>query len=163
MSTGQVLHAEHAGVHILKFVGDIRFSVCAPAERFLRKVMAEIPARPFIIDLLDTQSMDSTALGVLAMIARFMKDRFDQKASLLSSNQELRIILNSVCFDQVFHIVEQESRVSAISYQALDELSDDARDFASQTLRAHQALVALSLENQAQFRDVLDALEREQR
>lgn len=162
MTTGQVLHAEHAGVHILKFRGDIRFSVCAPAERFLHRVMAAPEAKPFVIDLLDTQSLDSTALGVLAMIARYMQERFGQKASLLSNHPDLRVILNSVCFDRVFHIVEELPEIDGHGYQALEELPDDVREFIARTLRAHRALIELSADNQTRFCDVVNALEREQ-
>lgn len=163
MSEGQVLHAEHEGVHVLKLRGDIRFSLCAPAERFLQSVMQQPIPRPFLVDLLETESLDSTALGVLALIARYMQERFGQKAALLVRSPDLHIILNSVCFDRVFHLVDDDPAVPPESFKVLAELPADGKAFALLTLRAHRALMALSRDNQAQFQDVVAALEREQK
>lgn len=160
MSLGQVLHAEHDGVHVLKFRGDIRFDVCAPAERFLSRIMEQGPARPFVIDLLETLSLDSTALGVMALVARYMQDHFGQRASLVVDHPDLRLLLHSVCFDQVFHFVEKGPE-GELRFTVLEPMPSVVREFAERSLRAHQALSAISKENAERFLDVVQALARE--
>ena len=73
MDNGKVLHASHDDIHVLRFIGDIRYTLSPSIDRFLKEIFSGSPPAGFVIDLTETDSIDSTNLGLLARIAKAMK------------------------------------------------------------------------------------------
>ena len=73
MDNGTVLHASHDDVHVLRFIGDIRYTLSPSIEHFLEGVFDGPKPAGFVIDLTETDSIDSTNLGLLARIALRMR------------------------------------------------------------------------------------------
>ena len=73
MADGKVLHASHDGVHVLRYIGDIRYTLTPSINRFLEGVFAGPKPAGFVIDLTQADSIDSTNLGQLARIAAVLE------------------------------------------------------------------------------------------
>ncbi|MGB5179284.1 MAG: STAS domain-containing protein, partial [Gammaproteobacteria bacterium] len=73
MDNGNVLHASHDDVHVLRFIGDIRYPLSPSIDRYLEQIFAGPKPAGFVIDLTETDSIDSTNLGLLARLATRMQ------------------------------------------------------------------------------------------
>ncbi len=156
---GQVSYAVVDGTYFIKFVGDIRFQVCVAVDRFIQKIFST-PEKPrVVIDLLDAQTMDSTALGVIAQIAVHTRRAHDKRPTVLVRDVNLINLLKAVSFDKVFTILS-EAEYMPDQLENLETIPVDEREFTHQVLLAHKHLMALSRENHMLFEDVSRLLEQ---
>lgn len=157
---GRLLYASHNGFHLLRFVGEIRHPMSPSLERFLDRLLTE-KAKGLVIDLVETQIIDSTCLGLLARTALRLRSLGLEKATVVSPHPHIAEVLRSMSFDRLFNIVG-EMVVGKVEERALktpDESGEDA--LLDIMLGAHRTLMSLSAQNRLQFKDVVEALERE--
>jgi anti-anti-sigma factor len=162
MLAARILYAVHDGTYVIKFVGDVRVPLCACLEGFLERMFADTTLRSVLIDLTETDGIDSTALGLIAKIAVALKERLQRKPVILSTNADVTRILLSMGFDRVFVMMEK----SPEGDELLDELpmvEPSHNDLARNVLEAHRVLMGLNEKNRATFRDLVEALECEEK
>ena len=158
--TGRILHASHDGVQVLRFVGEIRHPLGPLLERFLDQLTKEKP-QGLVIDLGETQIIDSTCLGLLARAAMRLRNQGSCKATVVSPRADITDVLRSMSFDRLLNIVG-EMPIGHLEERLLNTTSacnDDA--LLLTVLRAHRTLMSLSERNRLQFKDVVQILERE--
>lgn len=154
MAEGKVLYALQDDVYVLKFIGDIRFNICTAVDQFIQHIFGEEKKIPVLIDMLETDAVDSTALGVLAQVAIKMREHFNHKPTILVASHDLNTILQSVCFDQVFTILHREKSDQSYQFTELEQIDSSEKEFAEHVLKAHQHLMSISPKNEAMFMDV---------
>ena len=66
MKMSKILFAEKDGVFVLKFVGDVRVTLGPTISTFLDNIGQCDSFQSVIIDLTQTEGIDSTTLGMLA-------------------------------------------------------------------------------------------------
>ena len=66
MSTGRIQFAEQDGTFVLKFVGEVRLTLCSALDATIEKIFTALNFNAIVIDLTETRSIDSTTLGLLA-------------------------------------------------------------------------------------------------
>jgi len=159
MNDGKVLHAIHGGIHVLRFVGDIRYTLSPSLNRFLKEIFSVGPPAGFLIDLTETDSIDSTNLGLLARIAQRMKSLNGPRVTILSDRADINAVLTSMAFDDVFDIVNHTSLETGAE-QELAQQSAGKEALTRTVLEAHRALMELSEHNEEMFRDVVTTLEK---
>jgi anti-anti-sigma factor len=162
MLSGRILYAVHNGTYVIKFAGDVRVPLCASLEGFLDRMFGDSSLSAVLIDLTDTVAIDSTALGLIAKIAVELRGRLDKKPVILSTNADVNRILSSMGFDRVFLILESTPAPDA----SLDELpfnEPSQQELTRHVIEAHRVLMGLNDKNKATFRDLVDALECEQK
>ena len=113
-----------------------------------------------VVDLTEAVGIDSTSLGLLAKLSLRTKERIHEVPTLVSTNEDITRILQSMGFnDQIFTIVTD-------SYAPEDSLSEipadniDEHVAARHVLEAHQVLMELNENNKNEFRDLVTELER---
>ena len=159
MDNGRVLHASHDGIHVLRFIGDVRYTLSPSIERYLDGVFDSQQPAGFVIDLTETDSIDSTNLGLLVRIARRMPAPGERRITIVSNRAEINSILASMALDEVFDIVEDTCPETGQAREVPCENAD--REALSRTLiDAHRALMDLSEHNREMFRDVVASLEK---
>jgi anti-anti-sigma factor len=159
MADGKVLHASHDGVHVLRYIGDIRYTLTPSINRFLEEVFAGPKPAGFVIDLTQTDSIDSTNLGQLARIAMRMQVLDAPRVTLVSNRADINSILTSMALDEVFDIVDDTGMVPG-NAQELPQADADKETLARTLIDAHRALMELSEHNREMFRDVVASLEK---
>ena len=159
MDNGNVLHASHNDVHVLRFIGDIRYTLSPSIERFLEGIFAGPEPAGFVIDLTETDSIDSTNLGLLARIATRMQALDDRRVTIVSNRAEINSVLTSMAFEEVFDIVEDTSLETGVAHEVPQE-SADKETLARTLIDAHRALMDLNERNREMFRDVVASLEK---
>jgi anti-anti-sigma factor len=159
MDNGKILHACHDGIHVLRFVGDIRYTLGHSLDRFLEGVFAGPTPAGFVIDLTATDCIDSTNLGLLVRIAREMDNHGAPRVTLISDRQDINAVLTSMALDGVFDIVSTSS-VQAGGERVLPLKEADRESLSRTLLKAHRALMELNERNAETFRDVVAKLEQ---
>ena len=140
MDAGKILVAESQGIYIIKFSGDVRLNLCSTLDHYTDRMFENEDFKTVIIDLTETQCIDSTSLGQLAKISILYKDKFGQLPTIISTNEDINRILLSMGFDKVFYIVKE--LVSKVEY--LDELPTqtlDEEEMRQRVLEAHKMLI----------------------
>lgn len=156
-------YAVHNGTYLLKLRGDVRVPLCTSLESFVeQKLLVDDHLRAVLIDLTETEAIDSTALGLLARIAVALQGRQLGKPVILCINPDIHRILTSMGFDQVFRILQ----TTAALRDEFAELPAEGLDESTVTqsvIDAHRTLMSLNESNQQSFQSLVDALESEQR
>jgi anti-anti-sigma factor len=165
---GQILHAERDGTHCLRLVGAVRYPLAPSLDHFLQHLFAGPTPRAFLVDLSDTDTIDSTNLGLLVKIARLMTEHHAPLVVLFSPREDITEVLVSMGFDQFFQLVtevpdtdgKEDLRIGD-NHQPIPVAESDRADLARTLLQAHRALMEMDARNEAAFRDVVRYLEQE--
>lgn len=158
---GMVYYGKREDTYVLKFVDDIRCTLGVCLDRFLDQLFERNDFRSILVDLTETTAIDSTNLGVLARIAKQMRARGGPLVTLVSTDEDINATLESVGFDQVFDIRHDPDAAVAVD-QPLPLTEPTEAGLAKTVLEAHHILSDLNEPNREKFRDVLEALERDQ-
>ena len=157
---GRILVGEHDGVYLMKFLGDVRVTLCAAVDGYLDRMFGNNGFRSVLVDLTGTEGIDSTSLGILAKLSIKAKTRLGAVPTLVSTNQDITRILLSMGFSDVFHIVDQPlmAKEQLGELPACESSEDELRD---RVIDAHRTLMDLNESNRAAFQDLVAALEQE--
>jgi anti-anti-sigma factor len=158
MTSGKILFAEQAGNYVLKFVGDVRLTLCSTLDLFLASTLDKEDCKAVLIDLTETEGIDSTSLGLLAKVSVKMKQRHQQLPTILSTNEDITRVLLSMGFDKVFILI-QDSPTDQTELHELEQLEESEELVRSRILDAHKVLMDLNESNREAFRDLVHALE----
>lgn len=155
---GRILYAQSDEHWIFRFEGSIRYTLAHPLDAFFERVFSNSHPASVTADLRDTDSIDSTGIGLLAKLARIARERAAPRPTLFCGNGEVEEILDSVCMDKVFNIVSAEAPSGM--YQALPETQPSEGELAGTIEHAHRLLCELSEQNRVQFEGVVEAFSR---
>lgn len=158
MTTGRIQFAESEGTFVLKFIGDVRLTLCAALDAYIERIFSALAFRAIIIDLTETEAIDSTSLGLLAKLSLLSQKKVGFLPTLVSDNEDMNRLLLSMGFDQVFNMLPS-CLEPALPLQDLppQQLSEElVRD---KVLEAHRILMGLNDSNREAFRDLVNTLE----
>jgi anti-anti-sigma factor len=159
MENGKILHASHDGIHVLRFVGDIRYTLGHALDHFLESLFAGQMPAGFVIDLTATDCIDSTNLGLLVRIAREMHNHSAPRVTIVSDRPDINAVLGSMALDEVFDIVSRAD-VPVGGGRELPRREVDRDSLSHTLLKAHRALMELNERNEETFGDVVAKLEQ---
>lgn len=159
MSTGKIQFAEQDGSFVLKFVGEVRLTLCSALDATIEKIFAALNFTAIIIDLTEAQSIDSTTLGLLAKLSILSRQKVGLLPTLVTTNPDMTRLLQSMGFDQVFNIVDRPVPCTdcLTDLPPQDQSEEVVR---SKVLEAHRILMGLNESNREAFHDLVSALER---
>ena len=98
---GRILVADHDGMYLIKFVGDVRVNLCAAVDDFLAEMFRDEDFKSVLVDLTATEGIDSTSLGILAKLSIKASDLYGFTPTLVSTNVDITRVLRTVGFDDV--------------------------------------------------------------
>ncbi len=156
----KALYAWQQNVCILKLVGELRFTDCPSIDKFIQTVCKQETTQ-IVLDLSETTLLDSTALGMLAQVAIRARNKQKDPPTLLIDNDDLKVLLQSVCFDRVFSIIKIADSEKGFQFESLETINSNEEVLATQVLTSHQNLMQLSYGNHLNFHDVLDAMDQQ--
>lgn len=158
MSDGRILVGDHDGVYMLKFVGDVRVNLCATVDGFVRDLIRSDDLASVLVDLTETEGIDSTSLGLLARLSNETRRRIGAVPTLISTNPDVTRVLRTTGFDDVFHMLEKPLDETSVLGE-LTPVEADAESLRERVIDAHRALMDLNERNRECFRDLVSALE----
>ena len=157
----QVLYAERSGYHVLKFVGDVRLSLSPMISGFLSQMQDTDDCLGVVVDLSETETIDSTALGLIAKLGIVCRDSFAQTLSIVSPKSDITRLLESMSMQEVAIITSQPLTDSA-GFEELPEQVVSETHLLNEVLEAHRTLMGLATDNEEKFRDLVSKLQEEQ-
>ncbi len=154
---GRVLVAEHNGTYVLKLLGDVRLTLCSSIDQFVERMFAAVACQAVIVDLTEVEGLDSTTLGLLAKMALFVRKQMQIKPMIVTSNDSIVRLLDSMGFDQIFNM-QRSCTLAAVPQQELPAESLDEKTAREKVLQAHQVLMTLNQKNRETFKELVDTL-----
>lgn len=159
MTPGKIQFAESDGTYVLKLIGEVRLTLCSSLEAFLQAVFEEPGFRSVIVDLSETESIDSTSLGLLAKLSIMARKQIDQRPVLVSPRPDITRILMSMGFERIFVIVEDDGNHTG-EYCEIECKDCSEESVHARVLDAHRVLMSLNEDNRKAFSDLVKQLER---
>lgn len=158
MQTGKLLSAKSQHTYILKLVGDVRLTLCCTLDKLFEQVFNDNDINSIVIDLSRADNLDSTTLGLLAKIAVKASVKGLGQPSIISSNRDITLLLESMGFRQYFIILDHPL-TSQEDLQEVPQLAGSESHIRSQVLDAHLTLMSMNEHNKEAFKSVVQALE----
>ena len=158
-SPGKIQFAEQSGTFVLKFVGEVRLTLCSALDATIEKIFAALNFTAIIIDLTEAHSVDSTTLGLMAKLSILSRQKVGLLPTVVTTNPDITRVLQSMGFDQVFNIVDPP--VPCPDCLADLPSQDQSEEVVkAKVLEAHRILMGLNDSNREAFHDLVSALER---
>jgi anti-anti-sigma factor len=158
MSSGKILVAEHSGVNVIKMSGDVRLTLCVSFDAFINSMFAGESFCSVLFDLTEAQAIDSTTLGLMAKISLSAHQRCREKPVVLSNNPGITRLLESMGFDDIFHIVS-DANLPFADVHELPQACGTEEQVKARVLEAHRILMELNETNSDTFRELVETLE----
>jgi len=172
MPLGHVTHAAQKGVHVLRYFGTVNYTLAPGLQQFLQHLIGDDHVSGLVFDLTAADSLDSTNLGLMARANEQARETGAANSVIISSNEDIDVVLRSMGFDQTFDLLPADPELLA---RGRTGLATEAADVADATespspaalqrtmLDAHRALVRLSEAGRLEFEPVVACLERDLR
>lgn len=162
---GRILVASDGGTFLLRFVGDVRLTLCVAIDDYLQQMFRDPDFEAVVVDLSQAQGLDSTSLGLLVKLAQETLLQTGKEALLVTSGGDVHRALESVGADDLFEITSAITS-SAVTTEVIpsqvtaasDDLTEESA-IRKRVLEAHRRLMALNEANAATFKDLVAQLE----
>ncbi len=158
MTAGQFLVANQDGAYIIKLVGDVRVTLCATIDMYVEAMLSAANFSSVLIDLRGAECIDSTTLGLLAKVAIGCQERLASTPTVVSGNNSIDRILQSVGFDHVFDMRSSAPRLIS-DFAEMPMVQATEEELRYKVIDAHRTLMGLNEQNRAEFQDLVVALE----
>ncbi len=159
MVEAQILVASQGGVVQVRVVGRATFKISHALRAFAQQAFGQ-DTSSIIVDLSACQGMDSTFMGVLAMIG--LEGRGRCQLLIVNASAAHVELLDSIGVSRLWQFVGEP--VADVTWTTLCEAASGATDVgeaAPTILEAHRALMELTPENIPKFKNVVDLLAAE--
>lgn len=156
---GRIQFAEQDGTFVLKFIGEVRLTLCSALDATIEKIFTSLNFSAIVIDLTEARSIDSTTLGLLAKLSILSRQKVGLLPTVVTTHDDITRLLESMGFDHVFNIVEGPLPCPDClrDLPSQDQSEEVVR---ARVLEAHRILMGLNESNRAAFQDLVSALER---
>ncbi len=161
MNPGKIVYAQHNSMYIIKMIGTIKYTLSSDFDVFIEKIFHSKNFSSIVIDMSETEYIDSTNLGLLAKIANYMFEHFHQKVTIISTNDDVCAILHSVGFTKIFSIIEKPLSC-AVKMNDLEPTQAGSEYLGKVLLEAHEFLAGIDAHNNEVFKNVIDVLKKNQ-
>ena len=104
MYNGKYLYTKYNNIYFIKLIGNITYPISNDLNKFLDRIFMSKDFENIVVDLTQTEQIDSTNIGLLAKIAKFMFDNFNKKTTLISTNKNITQLLVNMGFNKIFII-----------------------------------------------------------
>jgi anti-anti-sigma factor len=149
---------DHDGVYVMLFQGDVRLTLCTAIDAFLDRMFQDARFKSVVVDLAQTDTIDSTSLGLLAKLSIQADKRFGYRPTMVSTRPDITRVLVTMGLDEVFNLVEKPLEHG----EQLGELHcgcASEETVRERVLEAHRLLMAMNDNNRAAFHDLVATLE----
>ena len=163
MSVGKILVSDEQGNYLIKFIGDVRVTLCGSLNRYMETIFGSSEVNKVVVDMLEAEGLDSTTLGLMAKLGLHCRKEYGLDVQVFCQNPSILRTLDCMGFNDLFEIFQEvpetETTGKLHSIAAVDTEMDEIR---RQVLEAHRLLVELNPENSTEFTDLIRALESDQ-
>jgi anti-anti-sigma factor len=159
MTKARLLAAHHEGVAQIRVLGLADYQVSGELRSFGEEMLEE-GVRTFVVDLAECQQMDSTFIGVLALLGQ--ESKHQATLILVNASQIHREALQKLGVKGLFTFSRRKSKET--TWESICQAAADVGDIstvADTVLIAHKTLMAASPKNVPLFEDLVKILDAE--
>ncbi len=163
MDKGKIFVGQTNGNYLIRMSGDVRVTLCASLNHYVESIFGHDNVTSVLVDLLETEGVDSTTLGLLTKLALSTKRHYGIVPILFCENPGILKTLEAMSLDELFTII-REGPPTSNDAKALEELPCDDCDEAEarrSVLEAHRLLVEVNPQCEPEFIDLIRYLEDE--
>ena len=161
VAPGKILVSQDGRSYIIRLVGDVRVTLCASLNNYMEVIFMSEKISEIIVDMVDTEGVDSTTLGLLAKLAIYSNENFKIRPVVFCPDESLYETLMVMGLDDVFKIVQRlRSRLEDYEELSVEDPSAVADRTTQQVLDAHRLLSSFNEKNKHEFLDLIQALEK---
>ncbi len=146
--------------YFIKIVGNAKYTNCNDFGILVNEILNKKECEDILVDLRETQFMDSTNLGLLAKLAGYIFTKFERKMTIISTDKDINDLLVNTGFDQIMLIVDKPEFFGR-DMEEIGNTNDVQINMAKMMLDAHLALSQINEENKQQFKAVCEMLSSE--
>ena len=157
MSDVEIFMADDDGCCKIKVVGRATFAVGPSLRKIVEDIDASADTEEVIIDLTECTGMDSTFMGILAMLALKVRKK-NLSVKLINAGRN-RKLLDGLGLGKLFNYVEEEN--TGGEWRKADTSRKSREDDAQTVLDAHKVLMQENEENVKKFKKVVEMVEKE--
>ena len=157
MEKGEVFISEKDGITFIRAKGNASF-VCAPPLRELAKKLAAEPFGGLKIDLEECTWMDSTFMGMLAMLGLNAKKK-NVPAEIWNASEQNEKLLLGLGLKKVFAFQSGEFGDADDAAAASNATTPESN--AHNVLDAHQTLMDIDISNVQKFEKVVEFVKKD--
>lgn len=162
MKENNFLYFKYNHTYIIKLKGEVRYTKCTDLEKFINFIFGKNTIENIIIDLKETQYLDSTCLGLLAKMANYLITHKNKKPTIISDRDNINHILRGVGFNKVFHIIKRyPHNTDELNRISLDDKDHIDTDMGKMIMEAHEELFKLNQKNKETFKDVVEIFKKQ--
>jgi anti-anti-sigma regulatory factor len=157
MNNADIFVAQHLSTFKVKVTGRATFAVGPAMRKLVQSLESESDKRGVTIDLTECTGMDSTFMGILAMLAlKVRKDNITVKLVNAGDNKRL---LDGLGLKNLFNYVNEEA--SGDSWHKTATNNTTVKESARTVLDAHKVLMKADEQNIDKFKNVVKMVEKE--
>ena len=161
MSAGKILVSDNQGNYLLKFVGDVRVTLCGSLNRHMETIFGSQDVKKVIVDMLEAEGLDSTTLGLMAKLGLHCRKEYGINVQVFCQNLSILRTLDCMGFDEIFDITQEVPAIDA-ELHSIESVSSEVDEIRRQVVEAHKLLMQLNPDNSKEFTDLIRALESDQ-
>lgn len=158
MSQGAIFYAVIDDHYVIKFVGEVRLTLCSSLDLHLESVLSSDACSHVLVDLTAAECLDSTTLGLIAKLALRAKAQALSQPLMVSTNDDITRTLLSMGFDRVFLLLDSLPE-SHCELQQIPLIQESMEETQQRIISAHKLLMSLNDANREAFQSLVCALE----
>lgn len=159
MKKGDLLIAHNKGAYRITVEGRANFDYGLPLRDFAKNLDSNFTG--IGIDLKSCQGMDSTFMGIMAMIGLKAKKN-NVKVEILNADKNNRYLLEGLGLDKLFKFVQEgESKKAGQEIAPEPKPSGDMLTTAKTVVEAHETLMAVDKDNVPKFEKVVELAQQD--
>ena len=156
----KILYANKGGMYFYKLEGNITHLISAGFDESINRIFKNLDIDSVLVDLSTAVYLDSTNLGLLAKIARNLYELNLNQATLISPNEEIIVVLESMGLLNYFTVVNDNNNGEQ-EYNEIAEKEIDLNSKCKLLLDTHRELMNVNEKNHNIFKNVVSTLESE--
>ena len=156
-SETQFMYSSNSDKYFIKIIGPARYTNCTDFNNFVNTIISKSAFQDILLDLRETDFIDSTNLGLIAKLAGAVFTKFQRRMTVISTNLDINDLLINTGFDQIMLIIDNPQEF-VTGLNVLPDTPSTERDLAKMMLDAHMELTQLNGVNKQEFKTVVDML-----
>ena len=157
----RIQYAVSENVVFIKLAGRVSYSALSGFDFFVDKLFHWLDVGDILVDLDDATYIDSTNLGLLAVLASSIIKNRGFKPKMVSSNSVITENIETMGLDRVYLLIKDGLTVAPECLVEIPKVEQDQLQQARHILDAHKKLMELSENNRKIFHNVVEFLEKD--
>lgn len=159
MSQGSIFYAIADNHYVIKFVGEVRLTLCTSLDAHLETVLSSNQCDRVLVDLTEATCLDSTTFGLIAKLAIRAKNNAFPTPVLVSTHDDVTGTLLSMGFDHIFVLLDSLPETQC-ELQNIPVVQESVEATQNRIISAHKLLMSLNNSNYEAFNNLISVLEK---